>query len=202
MFISTVSNSLFSCCSAPAGKIELFFLFPQGNPVFVHAGPFANIAHGNSSILADKIALKLVGPEGYVGKRSSRNTRTDVYVSIGAAAPVVVTKWASLSRVFVWQPQWLRPALGPTSAWRSSLISNADTRAWDPAWWCWWPQSEPWRCTEEDRWLFTYLFIWFCGFTCLSITTFNCSVQVTAGMPLPKEYIDEVMHSGMFSLND
>ncbi|TNM95582.1 hypothetical protein fugu_016665 [Takifugu bimaculatus] len=38
----------------------------EGNPVFVHAGPFANIAHGNSSILADKIALKLVGPEGYV----------------------------------------------------------------------------------------------------------------------------------------
>uniref|UniRef100_A0A8C5MJK2 C-1-tetrahydrofolate synthase, cytoplasmic n=1 Tax=Leptobrachium leishanense TaxID=445787 RepID=A0A8C5MJK2_9ANUR len=37
-----------------------------GNPVFVHAGPFANIAHGNSSILADKIALKLVGPEGFV----------------------------------------------------------------------------------------------------------------------------------------
>lgn len=27
-------------------------------PVFVHAGPFANIAHGNSSILADKIAMK------------------------------------------------------------------------------------------------------------------------------------------------
>ncbi|MCB0149216.1 MAG: formate--tetrahydrofolate ligase, partial [Caldilineaceae bacterium] len=32
----------------------------------VHAGPFANIAHGNSSIVADQIALKLVGPEGYV----------------------------------------------------------------------------------------------------------------------------------------
>ncbi|KAM4014526.1 C-1-tetrahydrofolate synthase, cytoplasmic [Anomaloglossus baeobatrachus] len=38
----------------------------EGNPVFVHAGPFANIAHGNSSILADKIALKLVGPDGFV----------------------------------------------------------------------------------------------------------------------------------------
>lgn len=38
----------------------------EGTPVFVHAGPFANIAHGNSSILADKIALKLVGDEGYV----------------------------------------------------------------------------------------------------------------------------------------
>ena len=34
--------------------------------MFVHAGPFANIAHGNSSILADKIALKLVGEDGFV----------------------------------------------------------------------------------------------------------------------------------------
>ncbi len=31
----------------------------EGTPVFVHAGPFANIAHGNSSVLADKIGLKL-----------------------------------------------------------------------------------------------------------------------------------------------
>lgn len=31
----------------------------EGQGVFVHAGPFANIAHGNSSIIADKIALKL-----------------------------------------------------------------------------------------------------------------------------------------------
>uniref|UniRef100_A0A671QSW5 formate--tetrahydrofolate ligase n=1 Tax=Sinocyclocheilus anshuiensis TaxID=1608454 RepID=A0A671QSW5_9TELE len=38
----------------------------EGTPVFVHAGPFANIAHGNSSVLADKLALKLVGEEGYV----------------------------------------------------------------------------------------------------------------------------------------
>jgi formyltetrahydrofolate synthetase len=38
----------------------------EGTPALVHAGPFANIAHGNSSILADRIALKLVGPEGYV----------------------------------------------------------------------------------------------------------------------------------------
>ena len=38
----------------------------QGTPVLVHAGPFANIAHGNSSIIADKIALKLVGEKGFV----------------------------------------------------------------------------------------------------------------------------------------
>ncbi len=31
----------------------------EHSPCFVHAGPFANIAHGNSSIIADKIALKL-----------------------------------------------------------------------------------------------------------------------------------------------
>jgi len=31
----------------------------EGGPVFVHTGPFANIAHGNSSIIADRMALKL-----------------------------------------------------------------------------------------------------------------------------------------------
>jgi methylenetetrahydrofolate dehydrogenase (NADP+)/methenyltetrahydrofolate cyclohydrolase/formyltetrahydrofolate synthetase len=31
----------------------------EGQPAFVHAGPFANVAHGNSSIVADKIAVKL-----------------------------------------------------------------------------------------------------------------------------------------------
>lgn len=54
----------------------------EDTPVLVHAGhtkpahrqatgfaalsgPFANIAHGNSSILADQIALKLVGSDGF-----------------------------------------------------------------------------------------------------------------------------------------
>lgn len=32
----------------------------EGVPTFVHTGPFGNIAHGTSSILADKIGLKLV----------------------------------------------------------------------------------------------------------------------------------------------
>jgi len=31
----------------------------EGEPAFVHCGPFANIAHGNSSIVADQIALKV-----------------------------------------------------------------------------------------------------------------------------------------------
>lgn len=33
----------------------------EGTPVFVHAGPFANISIGASSVIADKVALKIVG---------------------------------------------------------------------------------------------------------------------------------------------
>jgi len=38
----------------------------EATPVLVHAGPFANIAHGNSSVVADLVALKLVGSDGFV----------------------------------------------------------------------------------------------------------------------------------------
>ena len=37
----------------------------ERTPVLVHAGPFANIATGNSSVVADEIALKLVGEDGF-----------------------------------------------------------------------------------------------------------------------------------------
>ena len=42
----------------------------EGGPAFVHCGPFANIAHGNSSILADRLALatnEIVVTEGGFG---------------------------------------------------------------------------------------------------------------------------------------
>jgi len=35
----------------------------EGTPVFVHAGPFANISIGANSVLADKLALKIAGTE-------------------------------------------------------------------------------------------------------------------------------------------
>ena len=38
----------------------------EGTPVFVHCGPFANIAHGSSSVVADQLGLELAGPDGYV----------------------------------------------------------------------------------------------------------------------------------------
>jgi len=31
----------------------------EGNPAFIHAGPFANIAHGNSSVISDQVAVKM-----------------------------------------------------------------------------------------------------------------------------------------------
>ena len=31
----------------------------EGQPTFVHCGPFANIAHGNNSLVSDRVALKL-----------------------------------------------------------------------------------------------------------------------------------------------
>lgn len=38
----------------------------EETPVLVHAGPFANIATGNSSIIADQIGLNVVGEDGFV----------------------------------------------------------------------------------------------------------------------------------------
>ena len=31
----------------------------EGQPVLMHCGPFANIAHGNNSLIADRSAMKL-----------------------------------------------------------------------------------------------------------------------------------------------
>lgn len=45
----------------------------EATPVLVHAGPFANIAHGNSSIIADKIGLKMVSAENSDYHHPSRN---------------------------------------------------------------------------------------------------------------------------------
>ncbi|XP_056619920.1 C-1-tetrahydrofolate synthase, cytoplasmic [Triplophysa dalaica] len=42
----------------------------EGTPVFVHTSPLADIAQGYTSILADKMALKLVGSEGFVVSES------------------------------------------------------------------------------------------------------------------------------------
>ena len=40
-------------------SLSLSVLFPKGNLGFVHGGPFANIAHGCSTVLATKAAMAM-----------------------------------------------------------------------------------------------------------------------------------------------
>ena len=70
----------------------------EGGPAFVHAGPFANIAHGNSSVVADRIALKLldaVVTEGGFGSDMGFQKFVDIKCRLSglrpAAAVIVAT---------------------------------------------------------------------------------------------------------------
>ena len=53
---TSASPARWPSCSATRIKPNLLQTL-EGGPAFVHAGPFANIAHGNNSIIADRLAL-------------------------------------------------------------------------------------------------------------------------------------------------
>lgn len=55
----------------------------EGTPVFVHAGPFANISIGASSVLADKMALKLAGTPPDLSKDERRKQEGYVVTEAG-----------------------------------------------------------------------------------------------------------------------
>jgi formate--tetrahydrofolate ligase len=62
----------------------------ENTPCFVHTGPFANIAHGNSSIIQDKIALALsdyVVTEAGFGADCGAEKFFDIKCRIGALKP-------------------------------------------------------------------------------------------------------------------
>ena len=64
----------------------------EKTPCFIHSGPFANIAHGNSSIIADKIALKLsdyVVTEGGFGADIGGEKFFDIKCRISGLKPDV-----------------------------------------------------------------------------------------------------------------
>ncbi len=69
----------------------------EGQACFMHCGPFANIAHGNNSLVADKVALKLgdiVVTESGFGSDMGMEKFLDIVCRIGELAPsavVVVT---------------------------------------------------------------------------------------------------------------
>ena len=50
----------------------------EGGPAFVHAGPFANIAHGNNSIIADRLALVTNDIVVHRGRLRGRHGRREV----------------------------------------------------------------------------------------------------------------------------
>ncbi|GAB4505904.1 MAG: formate--tetrahydrofolate ligase [Anaerolineales bacterium] len=71
----------------------------QGSPAFVHCGPFANIAQGNSSILADRIALKLadyVVTESGFGADCGMEKFMDIKCRVSGLVPNCVVMVASV----------------------------------------------------------------------------------------------------------
>ena len=74
----------------------------EGTPAFVHGGPFANIAHGHSTVLADRLALGLgdvVMTEAGFGSDLGAEKFVDIVCrqsGLAAAASVLITSIRSL----------------------------------------------------------------------------------------------------------
>jgi formate--tetrahydrofolate ligase len=71
----------------------------EGGAAFVHAGPFANIAHGNSSVVADRLALKLhdvVCTEGGFGSDMGFQKFVDIKCRLSDLRPSAVVIVATL----------------------------------------------------------------------------------------------------------
>jgi formate--tetrahydrofolate ligase len=65
----------------------------EGRPALVHCGPFANIAHGNSSLLADQLGLKLgeyVVTESGFGADMGFEKFVDIVSRLGGLSPSAV----------------------------------------------------------------------------------------------------------------
>jgi formate--tetrahydrofolate ligase len=71
----------------------------EGQPAFVHCGPFANIAHGNNSLVADRVALKLgevVITESGFASDMGMEKFFDITCRIGGLRPSAVVLVASV----------------------------------------------------------------------------------------------------------
>ena len=65
----------------------------EGQPALVHCGPFANIAHGNSSLVGDRLGLKLrdyVVTEGGFGSEMGFEKFVDITCRLSGLAPSAV----------------------------------------------------------------------------------------------------------------
>ncbi len=71
----------------------------EGQPAFVHCGPFANIAHGNNSLVADLVALKLgdyVVTESGFGSDMGMEKFLDIVCRAGGIRPNAVVLVATV----------------------------------------------------------------------------------------------------------
>ena len=71
----------------------------EGQPAFVHCGPFANIAHGNNSLVADRVGLKLgeyVITESGFASDMGMEKFFDITCRIGDLRPSAVVLVASI----------------------------------------------------------------------------------------------------------
>ena len=71
----------------------------EGQPAFIHCGPFANIAHGNNSVVADRVALKLadyVVTESGFGSDMGMEKFFDIVCRLGHLRPDAVVLVATV----------------------------------------------------------------------------------------------------------
>jgi formyltetrahydrofolate synthetase len=71
----------------------------EGQSCFMHAGPFANIAHGNNSLIADQIALKLgdyIVTESGFGSDMGMEKFLDIVCRVGGLQPSAVVLVATV----------------------------------------------------------------------------------------------------------
>jgi len=71
----------------------------EGNPALVHCGPFANIAHGNNSLIADRLGIKLgdfVVTESGFGADMGFEKFVDIVCRLGGFSPSVVVLVATV----------------------------------------------------------------------------------------------------------
>ena len=116
--------------------------------MLVHAGPFANIATGNSSIVADQIGLKLAGPGGYavteagfgadIGAEKASGVRAErrwLRRRVGWACEGAAAGAATVNRVTA-----THPPPGTHAPACSSATSSAGTAGCPQTAWSSWPR--------------------------------------------------------------
>jgi formyltetrahydrofolate synthetase len=71
----------------------------EGQPALIHCGPFANIAHGNNSVIADRVALKLgdyVVSESGFGSDMGMEKFLDIVCRAGGLRPSAIVLVATV----------------------------------------------------------------------------------------------------------